>query len=464
MRDKRKRTTTVRLVLAGRALRAFADGYLAVLLPAYLLAIGHDQLDLGLLATITLLGSAAATLAVGRWGNRFDLRRLLMASAIAMAASGLGFAGVTTLWPLLLVGFMAPMNVGGSDVSMFLPLEHSILAASGDADFRTRVFARYSFVGSLAGACGALLVALPDWLGTRGGWQVADALRTMFVLYGAIGVLVWFLYSRLPSATTPPAAPMTDSVSAPATAAVGSSGRIVARLTGLFAVDAFAGGLIINAMLALWLFQRFGISLTAAGTLLFWTGILSATSQLAAPALSRRIGLVNTMVFTHIPSSLCLIGAAFAPTLELAVGLLLVRSLLSQMDVPARSAFVMSIVAPAERPAAASVTAVARSLASAAGPVLAGAWFASGDMVAPLVVCGVLKIGYDLALFAGFRRVPVLVDAEEVAVPTVPSVPVSSPTSGTKGTPETPGVRALQDMSGAPLPEQVGAGGAHGRE
>lgn len=407
MLDKRKRKTMVRLVLAGRALRAFADGYLAVLLPAYLLAIGLDQLDLGLLATVTLLGSAAATLAVGRWGNRFDLRRLLMASAVVMAASGLGFASATTLWPLLLVGFMAPMNPGGSDVSIFLPLEHSILASAGDAVSRTRVFARYSFVGSLAGACGALLVALPDWLGSKAGWPVAEALRAMFVLYAAIGLVVWVLYAQLPPPK--PARPE-------AHAALASSRTMVVRLAGLFAVDALAGGLIINAMLALWLFQRFGISLTAAGTLLFWTGILSATSQLAAPALSRRIGLVNTMVFTHIPSSLCLIGAAFAPTLELAVGLLLVRSLLSQMDVPARSAYVMSIVAPAERPAAASVTAVARSLASAFGPVLAGAWFASGDMVAPLVVCGVLKIGYDLALFAAFRRVPLRGEADEVPV------------------------------------------------
>jgi len=464
MLDKRKRTTMVRLVLAGRGLRAFADGYLAVLLPAYLLAIGHDQLDLGLLATVTLLGSAAATLAVGRWGGRFDLRRLLMASAIAMAASGLGFASATTLWPLLLVGFMAPMNLGGSDVSIFLPLEHSTLAASGDADFRTRVFARYSFVGSLAGACGALLVALPDWLGRQGGWQVAEALRIMFLLYAAIGLLVWLLYSRLPPPNLAPPA----SARPGGSVVLGSSRAIVTRLAGLFAVDAFAGGLIINAMLALWLFQRFGISLTAAGTLLFWTGILSATSQLVAPSLSQRIGLVNTMVFTHIPSSLCLIGAAFAPTLELAVGLLLVRSLLSQMDVPARSAYVMSIVAPAERPAAASVTAVARSLASAVGPVLAGAWFASGDMVAPLVVCGVLKIGYDLALFTGFRRVPVLVDPDELAVP--PAKP-DSPEPDPRGAPE-PGFRSAPEpdvQNGADslepsLQEQVVAGGAQGRE
>ena len=160
----------------------------------------------------------------------------------------------------------------------------------------------------------------------------------------------------------------------------------------------------VNSLLALWLFERFGLSLAAAGAFFFWTGLLSAGSQLAAPALARRIGLVNTMVFTHIPSSLCLIGAAFASSLEVALGLLLARSALSQMDVPTRSAFVMSVVTPAERPAAASFTAVPRSLASAASPSLTGAMFAAGMMAAPLVACGVLKIAYDLALFAAFRR------------------------------------------------------------
>jgi hypothetical protein len=188
-------------------------------------------------------------------------------------------------------------------------------------------------------------------------------------------------------------------------APLGPSRGIVLKLAGLFSIDSFAGGLVINALLALWLFERFGMSLTAAGAFFFWTGTFSAVSQLAAPALAKRIGLINTMVFTHIPASLCLIGAAFAPRLELALALLLARSLLSQMDVPARSAYVMSVVTPAERPAAASFTAVPRSLASAASPSLAGALFAAGLMSAPLVACGVLKIAYDLALFAAFRKV-----------------------------------------------------------
>ena len=383
-------------MLVARALRAFADGFVAVLLPAYLLALGHGQLEVGLLSTATLLGSALAMLAVGRWGHRFALRRLLLGAAVLMAATGLGFASLTSLWPLLVVAFMGPLNPSGGDVSVFLPLEHSILASSGTAHARTSLFARYSFIGSMFGAFGALAVAVPDWLAASAGWQMVDALRVMFVVYAAIGAVVWLLYLRIP----PPRV-----AEARSTAPLGASRAIVVRLAGLFSVDSFAGGLVINALLALWLFERFGLSLTAAGAFFFWTGLFGAVSQLAAAPLAQRIGLINTMVFTHIPASLCLIGAAFASSLELALGLLLVRSLLSQMDVPTRSAYVMSVVTPAERPAAASFTAVPRSLASAAGPTIAGAWFAAGAMAAPLVACGVLKIAYDLALFAAFRRI-----------------------------------------------------------
>jgi MFS family permease len=384
-----------RRVLAARALRAFADGFIAVLLPAYLLALGLGQLEVGFISTATLFGSALATLAVGRWGHRFSIRRLLLGTSLLMAATGLAFAGLSSLWPLLLVAFVGTLNPSSGDVSVFLPLDHTLLAAAAPADARTSVFARYSFAGSLFGAIGALAAAVPEWLAAHADWSMLEALRAMFVLYGAVGFAVWALYLRLPDAPTEetkPAAPL------------GPSRSIVWRLAALFSVDSFAGGLVVNSLLALWLFERFGMSLAAAGAFFFWTGLFSAASQLAAPRIARRIGLVNTMVFTHIPANLCLVGAAFAPTLELALALLLARSALSQMDVPARSAFVMSVVTPAERPAAASFTAVPRSLASALSPSLTGAMFAAGAMAAPLAMCGVLKIAYDLALFAAFRR------------------------------------------------------------
>jgi MFS family permease len=180
----------------------------------------------------------------------------------------------------------------------------------------------------------------------------------------------------------------------------------VVKLAALFSLDSFAGGLVLNSLVSLWLMQRFGLTLSAAGAFFFWSGLLSAASQLVAPWLARRIGLLNTMVFTHIPANICLIAAALAPTLPLALGLLLVRALLSQMDVPTRTAYVMSVVTPAERAAAASFTTVPRSLASAASPALAGALFAAGWLAAPLLLCGALKIGYDLTLWQACRGHP----------------------------------------------------------
>ena len=374
----------IRRIFVARALRSFADGFISVVLPAYLLALGLGELEVGIISTATLLGSAGMTLAVGRWGHRFPIRRLMLGAALLMAATGLAFAGVSSFWPLLLVAFFGTLNPSSGDASVFMPLDHTMLATAAD---RTSVFARYSFIGSMAGACGALITGLPEWLG-------AD-LRLMFVLYAAAGVAVWLLYLGLPGARAEAHRPP---------APLGPSKGIVVRLAALFSVDAFAGGLVLNSLLALWLFQRFEMSLAAAGAFFFWTGLLSACSQLAAGPLARRIGMVNTMVFTHIPSSLFLIGAALSSNLSVVLGFLLARSLLSQMDVPARGAFVMSVVTPAERPAAASFTAVPRSLAAALSPSMTGAMFAAGAMATPLVACGVLKIAYDLALYAAFRR------------------------------------------------------------
>ena len=384
-------SSVINRILAARALRSLADGFIAVVLPAYLLALGLGQLEVGLVSTATLLGSALATLAIGRWGHRFSLRRLLLAAALLMAATGFAFAGLSSLWPLLLVSFVGTLNPSSGDASIFMPLDHTMLATAND---RASVFVRYSFIGSIFGALGALAAGLPQWLGGR--VAMLDGLRAMFLLYALIGLVVWALYLKLPEPKTEEEKPMTP---------LGPSRGIVWRLAALFSVDSFAGGLVLNSLLALWLFERFGMSLSAAGVFFFWTGLLSACSQLAAAPLARRIGMVNTMVFTHIPSSFCLIGAALAPTLPVALALLLMRSLLSQMDVPARGAFVMSVVTPAERPAAASFTSVPRSLASALSPSLTGAMFAAGAMAAPLVACGILKIAYDLALFTAFRRV-----------------------------------------------------------
>ena len=258
------------------------------------------------------------------------------------------------------------------------------------------MFARYSLIGALAAAAGALASASPDWLTGLGVTRLA-ALRGMFILYALLGLTGGFLYARIPTQT---AEPQDKPV-----AGLGPSRGLVYKLAALFSIDAFAGGFAVQSLVALWLFNKFGLSLSAAGLFFFWTGILSAFSFPVAARLSARIGLVNTMVFTHIPSSVCLILAAVVPNFELALAFLLMRAALSQMDVPTRSSYVMAVVTPPERAAAASVTSVPRSLAAALSPAIAGALFAAGYDSWPLAICGGLKIFYDLLLLSAFRSI-----------------------------------------------------------
>jgi hypothetical protein len=336
-----------------------------------------------------------ATLAVGAWGHRFHSRRLLLGAAVLMAATGVGFASLSSFWPLLVVAFVGTLNPSSGDVSVFLPLEHAGLAAATDGSARTALFARYSVVGALCAALGALAAGVPDGLVRVAAFDRLGVLRGMFLLYGAIGLAVFWLYRRRPAVQSVPQVVVTQPL--------GPSRAIVLRLAALFSVDAFAGGLVVNSLLSLWLFERFELSLAQAGAFFFWSGLLSAASQLAAPRVAARFGLLNTMVFTHIPANVCLVLAALAPSLPVALGLLFVRSALSQMDVPTRTAYVMAVVTPAERTAAASFTAVPRSLAAALSPTLSGALFAAGWISMPLIGCGVLKIAYDLALWRAMR-------------------------------------------------------------
>jgi MFS family permease len=385
---------SARTLVACRALRAAVDGYVAVLLPAYLLALGLDVWSVGVLSTATLLGSAAATMAVGAWGHRFRQNHLLLGAAALMAGTGLGFAALSSFWPLLVVAFVGTLNPSSGDVSVFLPLEHARLAGAARGPARVALFARYSLVASLSAAVGALAAAVPAWASSVAGASPLEAMRWMFAAYGAVGLVILALYRRLPEA---PAAEEASRTS------LGPSRRVVLKLAALFSVDAFGGGLVVNSLMSLWLMQKFGLSLAAAGSFFFWTGLLSAASQLAAPVVARRIGLLQTMVFTHIPANVCLVLAAVAPSLPPALVLLLVRSALSQMDVPTRTAYVMSAVTPSERAAAASVTAVPRSLAASLSPSLSGALFAAGWLSAPLVLAGLLKLGYDISLWLACR-------------------------------------------------------------
>jgi MFS family permease len=395
-----KRVTTppseATLLLLARGMRAFVDGYVTILLPAYLLALGYGTWQVGVLSSATLLGSALTTLMVGRWGHYFHHTHLLFAASLLMAATGLAFAGLNSFWPLLLVAFIGTLNPSSGDVSVFLPLEHARLAAVAEGNARTKLFARYGLTGALFAALGALASGMPDGL-AEWGIERLYGLKFMFLIYAAAGVAAWRVYRHLPR-------PVAGQAPAPA-APLGESRQTVTRLASVFAIDAFAGGFLVQSLLALWLFERFGLSLSAAGAFFFWSGLLSALSQLAAPWIASRIGLLRTMVFTHIPSSLALIAAAFASRLEIVMALLLIRAALSQLDVPTRSAFVMAVVTPPERAAASSFTVVTRNLASALSPSLGGALLATGWLAAPVLVCGVLKIVYDVVLLKTFGQV-----------------------------------------------------------
>jgi predicted MFS family arabinose efflux permease len=237
---------------------------------------------------------------------------------------------------------------------------------------------------------------LPSLLQTSFHVDLLKALQSMFALYTLLGLITYYLYRRLP--------PRIDNRDQRGSSALGPSKRIVFTLAALFSLDSFGGGLIVQSLLALWLFRRFGLSLETAGAIFFWSGVCTAASYVVAAKLSRKIGLVNTMVFSHLPANLCMIALAFAPNLTVAIALLLVRAALSQMDVPTRGSYVMAVVTPPERAAAASVTAVPRSLASAISPSLAGVLLASPFMSLPLVICGSLKILYDAALLFSFRH------------------------------------------------------------
>ena len=388
-------TADARRILGARALRAFGDGYVAILLPVHLSLLGYNALAVGAISTATLLGSALLTLGLGLVAHRIPRRRALLAASLLMLATGLAFAWFEGFWPLLLIAFVGTLNPSSGDVSVFLPLEHTILAqAAADGD-RTAIFARYSFIGSVVAALGALAAGLVDWAGAFADRRTVVDL--LFVLYGFLGMGAFWLYRNL--------SPAAEAGGEEPPAPLGPSRRHVYRLAALFSVDSFGGGFVVNSLLALWLFNRFGLDVATTGAIFFVTGLCSAFSFFAAVPLARRFGLVNTMVFTHLPANVFLVLAAFAPDVWLAVVLLVCRSLLSQMDVPTRSSYVMAVVTPPERPAAASVTAVPRSLASAVAPLLSGWLLGLSSFGWPLVIAGGLKIAYDLTLLRQFSHV-----------------------------------------------------------
>ena len=380
-----------------RGLRAFGDGYVSLILPYYLSILGLDPFLIGVIATASLLGSGVITLGVGLVANRFRLRSLLLAATVMTVATGAGYAAFTDFWPLLLLAAVGTLNPAMGHSAMYLPLEHTLLASTVDDQHRTATFARYSLIGILVAALGSLAAGAPQALAAATPLDMKAALQVMFWLYGVIGFVTVLIYRHIPPGT----APVKEARPPPLT----HSKRTVFTLAALFSLDSFGGGFAVQSLLALWLFQRFGLQPATVGTIFFWLTLLGAFSQLVAGPIARRIGLVKTMVFTHLPSSLLLVAVPFMPDAWWAVALLMARAALNQIDVPSRNSYVMAVVRSEERPAAMSITTVPRGLAASAGPLLAGYLLSVSGFGWPLVIGGGLMGLYDLLLLKMFHAV-----------------------------------------------------------
>lgn len=387
-------TVDSRRLITTRALRGFADGLVSILLPAYLSAIGLSATQIGIILFGTMFGSALVTLGAGFAAHHLGSRRLLLGASVLMLATGLLFAYVRSFWSLFVVAFIGTLNPSAGDVSLFLPLEQAALADTVITRDLTKIFAIYNVAGACAGAFGALLTGLPNFVAIRLDVDPTSAPRCVFVGYGAIALIAALVYRSL----TIGEAGMAPIPKNP----LGRSRRIVIHLAALFSLDAFSGGFIVQSLMALWLIRRFGISLEAVGLFFFGSNILGSISQFGSSALAGRIGRIRTMVYTHLPSHGLLLLAALMPNAGLTIAFLLARSLLSQMDVPARQSYVMSMVPAEERATAASVTNVPRSLAAAMGPVPAGRMLDLSSFGWPLICAALLKATYDLLLLFQF--------------------------------------------------------------
>lgn len=397
-----------RRLVAARALRSLGYGMSSVLLGVMLREAGLSTAAVGAVLTAALLGGIWSTAAAAFLADRLGRRRLLLVFAALMAVAGIAFALLHDPWWLAGAALLGTISPTSSETAPFLSLEQAILPQVTPAAKRTDVFAHYNIVALLAVATGSLLAGLPTLLAAPGAARLA-AERGMFFLYAGLALAAGALFWGLSSAVELPPIPGAGSVARP----LQQSRGLVLRLAGLFALDALGGGFAVQSLLALWFHERFGLDLAALGGLFLAANLASALSLLAAPRLARRFGLLNTMVFTHLPSNVLLMAVPLMPGAALAVVALLARQTLAQMDVPTRQAYTMAVVAPAERTAAAGVTSLARSAASAAGPALAGLALQAAPLAfgLPFLLAGGLKIVYDLSLYLVFRRARL--DSEE---------------------------------------------------
>jgi MFS family permease len=394
-----------KLLLAARTLRTFAYGFLSVILAIYLKLVGFEDFYIGLILTTTLVNSVIFTLIASFYADRVGRRKILIIYAALMSLSGLIFFLTTNYIALIISALIGTINVTGTETGAFLSIEQAILPQMvNDINKRNTVYALYNMVGTFAMSAGVLLSGLPQILAQQYGLNQIESIRPLFLLYSIIGLAVLCIYYLISNkvevlTNSMRHKPLRETLSP-------KSKQIVGKLSSLFALDSFAGGFVIQSIVSLWFFTKFGVDLTTLSYIFSIAGVLTAFSYLAAVKIADRIGLINTMVFTHIPSNILIILVAFAPTFPLAVALYLARMALSQMDVPTRQSYLVSVVKENERTAAAGITNISRNITQSISPSIAGYILQSLSILsAPFVLGGALKIVYDIMLYFNFKSI-----------------------------------------------------------
>jgi MFS family permease len=395
------------LLFVTRFARLFAYGSLSVILVFYLIGLGLTEPQAGLVLTLTLVGDVIVSLYLTTRADRIGRRRMLMVGSILMAAAGLAFACTSNLFFLVVAGTIGVISPSGNEVGPFLSIEQAALSHIVPGAARTEVFAWYTLAGSLATALGALCGGAITQALEHTAMTHVQSYRAIVFLYAVLGIVLAFLFARLSASVEVGAVSNGPAPSASLANVFGIARprNVVLKLSSLFALDSFAGGFVVQSFAAYWFYLRFGAEPATLGTIFFWANVFAGISALLASRLAARIGLVRTMVVTHLPSNLLLILVPLMPNLSLAVLVLLLRFSISQMDVPARQSYIMAVVPAEERSAAGGFTGIARTTGAAVSPLLAGFLFSRPSLIsAPFFIAGTLKIVYDLLLYHSFRR------------------------------------------------------------
>ncbi|HEY9386435.1 MAG TPA: MFS transporter [Nitrososphaeraceae archaeon] len=412
-----------KLFLAAKIVRSFAYGFLSVILAIYLKLIGFDEFLIGLILTTTLLNSVIFTLIASFYADKIGRRKVLVTYAALMSISGFVFAGTENYVALIIAAFIGTINITGAESGAFLTIEQAILPQTiKNIRKRNTIFAIYNMAGTFAMAVGVLLSGLPAILQQQFEMlNQISSIKLLFALYSLLGVVVIGIYLSLShkieiqdnnrekknaSNNNQIAEKLTSSLSS-------QSKNIVARLSGLFAIDSFAGGFVIQSIVSFWFFTKFEADFTTLSYIFSIAGVLTAFSFIVAAKIADKIGLINTMVFTHIPANILIIAVAFAPTLSIAIVFYLLRMALSQMDVPTRQSYIVAVVREEERTAAVGITNISRNITQAISPSITGILIHSLSLSAPLVIGGLLKIAYDIAIYTNFRKIKPPEEEEE---------------------------------------------------